>query len=141
VPKDTPRTRFEGVYARHRVSCATATGGSCTCKPSHWGEAWDRASNKHRKTSFLHSPTAARNARNDLKDTLRAGMLPASSTIEIRHARVEDVDLDLGVIYLGADDRGRKSRAAQRAVPIVEAPQRPVAVPSPGSRDGTWSSR
>ena len=39
---------------------------------------------------------------------------------EIRHARVEDVDLDLGVIYLGADDRGRKSRAAQRAVPIVK---------------------
>lgn len=39
---------------------------------------------------------------------------------EIRHARVEDVDLELGVIYLGADDRGRKSRAAQRAVPLVK---------------------
>ena len=39
---------------------------------------------------------------------------------EIRHARVGDVDLDLGVIYLGADDRGRKSRAAQRAVPIAK---------------------
>lgn len=39
---------------------------------------------------------------------------------EIRHARVEDLDLELGVIYLGADDRGRKSRAAQRAVPIVK---------------------
>jgi integrase len=38
---------------------------------------------------------------------------------EIRHARVEDVDLELGVIYLGADDRGRKSRAAQRAVPLA----------------------
>jgi integrase len=39
---------------------------------------------------------------------------------EIRYARVEDVDLALGVIYLGADDHGRKSRAAQRAVPIVK---------------------
>ena len=39
---------------------------------------------------------------------------------EIRHARAGDVDLDLGVIYLGADDRGRKSRAAQRAVPIAK---------------------
>lgn len=39
---------------------------------------------------------------------------------EIRHARVEDLDLELGVIYLGADDRGRKSRAAKRAVPIVK---------------------
>jgi integrase len=39
---------------------------------------------------------------------------------EIRHAVVEDVDLDLGVIYLGADEQGRKSRAAQRAVPLVK---------------------
>jgi integrase len=38
---------------------------------------------------------------------------------EIRYARVGDVDLDVGVIYLGADSRGRKSRAAQRAVPLV----------------------
>lgn len=38
---------------------------------------------------------------------------------EIRHLRLDDVDLTLGVIYLGADEGGRKSRAAQRAVPIV----------------------
>lgn len=37
---------------------------------------------------------------------------------EIRHARVNDIDLKLGVIYVGADERGRKSRAAQRAVPL-----------------------
>ena len=34
---------------------------------------------------------------------------------EIRHLRVEDVDLKLGVIYLGADERGRKCRP--RSVP------------------------
>ncbi len=38
---------------------------------------------------------------------------------EIRHLLVEDADLELGVIYLGADERARKSRAAQRAVPVV----------------------
>ena len=38
---------------------------------------------------------------------------------EIRHLRVGDVDLKLDVVYLGADEHGRKSRAAQRAVPIV----------------------
>jgi len=37
---------------------------------------------------------------------------------EIRHALVEEVDLELGVIYLGTDEKGRKSAAAQRAVPI-----------------------
>jgi integrase len=268
VPKDA-RTRYQGVYARHRLSCATGSGKRCDCSPSYWGKVWDRASGKPRKTRFLDSPTAARNARNDLEATLRAGMLPASSTMrvvkaieaffaaaeagtalnkhgrrykssairdlrgaleghvepvlgmrrlgdvhradvqsivdvltpeksgsrvrtvvnaihslyawaqdrelanhdpasrvrlpamnatprdrvatvkeigvllgalepadglpyalavyatarrgEIRHARVEDVDLDLGVLYLGADDRGRKSRAAQRAVPLNQA--------------------
>jgi integrase len=38
---------------------------------------------------------------------------------EIRHLQLDDVDLRLAVIYLGADENGRKSRAAQRAVPIV----------------------
>ena len=33
---------------------------------------------------------------------------------------IDDVDLDLEVIYLGADEEGRKSRAAQRAVPLVK---------------------
>jgi integrase len=38
---------------------------------------------------------------------------------EIRHLALDDVDLKLGVIYLGADENGRKSRAAQRSFPIV----------------------
>lgn len=38
---------------------------------------------------------------------------------EIRHALVGDVDLDLGLIYLGVDERGRKSRAARRALPLA----------------------
>ena len=38
---------------------------------------------------------------------------------EIRRARVSDVDLAIGVIYLGEDPFGRKSRSAQRAVPLV----------------------
>lgn len=38
---------------------------------------------------------------------------------EIRLARWEDVDLDLEVIYLGADSDGRKTAAALRPVPMV----------------------
>ncbi len=38
---------------------------------------------------------------------------------EIRRLRVGDVDLELGVVYLGADDEGRKSTAAKRAVPMA----------------------
>lgn len=267
MPKDT-QTRYQGVYARHRMSCRVEQGGICNCSPSYWGRVWDRAASKHRKTRMLQSIAEARHARSDLQATLRAGKLPANNTMrlaaaieaylkaidagtalnkhgrqykpsairdlqgalegyvrpelghrrladvrrgdvqglidqmtpdksgsrvrtvvnsirslyawaqdrelvehdpaarvrlpamnatprdrvatvaemqilldaldpadalpyalavyatarraEIRHARVEDVDLDLGVIYLGADDRGRKSRAAQRAVPVAK---------------------
>jgi integrase len=267
MPKDT-KTRYQGIYARHRLDCAVEQERTCNCSPSYWGQVWDRAAGKPRKTKTRHSIAEARNARADLEATLRAGMLPASSTMrvakaieaylgaieagtalnkhgrpykpsavrdlqgalegyvqpafgghrltdvrrgdvqrlvdsmtpeksgsrvrtvvnairslyawaqdrelvdhdpasrvrlpamnatprdrvatvaemqtlldaldpadalpyalavyatarraEIRHARLGDVDMDLGVIYLGADDRGRKSRAAQRAVPIVK---------------------
>jgi integrase len=267
MPKDT-KTRYQGIYARHRLDCAVDKGRACNCSPSYWGQVWDRAASKPRKTKKLHSVAEARNARADLEATLRAGTLPTSSTMrvakaieaylsaieagkalnkhgrpykpsairdlqgalegyvepalggrqlvdmrrgdvqrlidsmtpeksgsrvrtvvnairslyawaqdrelvdhdpasrvrlpamnatprdrvatvaemqtlldaldpadalpyalaafatarraEIRHARVGDVDLNLGVIYLGADDRGRKSRAAQRAVPIAK---------------------
>ena len=267
MPKDT-KTRYQGIYARHRVDCAVEQERTCNCSPSYWGQVWDRAAGRPRKTKKMRSIAEARNACADLEATLRAGMLPASNTMrvaaaieaylraieagtalnkhgrphkpsavrdlqgalegyvqpafgghrlgdvrrgdvqrlvdsmtpeksgsrvrtvvnsirslyawaqdrelvdsdpasrvrlpamnatprdrvatvaemqtlldsldpadalpyalavyatarraEIRHSRVGDVDLDLGVIYLGADDRGRKSRAAQRAVPIVK---------------------
>ncbi len=267
MPKDT-KTRYQGIYARHKLGCALEHGRACNCSPSYWGQVWDRAAGKPRKTITLPSVAEARGARIDLEATLRAGMLPAASTMrvakaieaylnaieagralnkhgrpykpsairdlrgaletyvvpalgrhrlgdvrrgdiqqlidsmtpeksgsrvrtvvnairslyawaldrelvendpasrvrlpamnatprdrvatvaemqklldaldpadalpyalavyatarraEIRHARVGDVDLDVGVIYLGADERGRKSRAAQRAVPIVK---------------------
>jgi integrase len=267
MPKDT-KTRYQGIYARHRLDCALEHERICNCTPSYWGQVWDRAAGKPRKTKTLHSIAEARNARAALEATLRTGTLPTSSTMrvakaieaylsaieagkalnkhgrpykrsairdlqgalesyvqpalggrqladvrrgdvqrlidsmtpeksgsrvrtvvnsirslyawaqdrelvdhdpasrvrlpamnatprdrvatisemqtlldaldpadalpyglavyatarraEIRHARVDDVDLDLGVIYLGADDRGRKSRAAQRAVPIAK---------------------
>jgi integrase len=267
MPKDT-RTRYQGVFARHKQSCSIEHGHACDCSPSYWGKVYDRAGGKHRKTRRFSSPSAARQARSDLEATLRQGHLPASSTMrvqasveaflnaiesgsarnkhgrrykpsairdlrgaleghvkdhlgakrladvrrgdvqrlideltltlsgsrvrtvvnairslyawaqdrelvdhdpaarvrlpamdatprdrvatvaelgrllaalssedalpyaiaayasarraEIRHALVEDVDLELGVIYLGVDERGRKSRAAQRAVPLVK---------------------
>ena len=267
MTKDT-KTRYQGVYARHRLGCALEQGRACNCSPSYWGRVWDRVASKHRKTRMMQSIAEARNARTDLQTTIRAGLVPASNSMrvataveaflaaieagralnkhgrrykpsairdlrgafegyllpafgrrrladlrrsdlqelvdemtpdksgsrvrtvvnavrslyawaqdrehvdhdpamrvrlpamnatprdrvasvaemqtlldaldpadalpyalavyatarraEIRHARVGDVDLDMGVIYLGADERGRKSRAAQRAVPIVK---------------------
>lgn len=270
MPKTT-KTRFQGVYARHRGGCALELGAECSCSPSFYGQVWDAASGRQRKTAFVGSPVEARIARGDLQRDLASGgvapsrsmrvaeaidvymqavesgralnkhgrrykpsavrdlrgaltnyvkpavgakrlgdvrrgdvqglvdelagksgsrvrtvvnavrslyawaqdrelvdfdpaarvrlpameatprdrvatvgemqgllsMLDLADSVpfalsayatarraEIRHLRVEDVDLQLGVVYLGADDRGRKSRAALRPVPVV----RPLAV-------------
>ena len=262
------KTRYQGVYARHKEGCAIEASRRCNCKPSYWGKAYDRKAKKSRPTAFFPTPVEARNARDDLVRDVRDGLLPANDSMrvkaaiesflraasdgvalnkhgrryrpsavrdltgalenhveaafgakrigdvrrrdvqllvdemaptlsgssvrtvvnavhslyrwaqarelafhdpaalvqlpamdakprdrvatpaemakllavletrdavpfalaayatarraEIRHLRVEDVDLKLGVIYLGADERGRKSRSAQRAVPIVK---------------------
>jgi integrase len=85
VAKDT-KTRYQGIYARHRIDCALENGGRCDCSPSYWGQAWDRAVGKPRKTKACASIAEARNARADLEATLRAGMLPASSTMRLAKA-------------------------------------------------------
>jgi integrase len=71
---DTATPRYEGVYARHRLSCALAIGKQrCTCKPSYWGKVWDRAAGRHRKTKFYPLVGEAKNARADLLANVRAG--------------------------------------------------------------------
>ena len=82
MPKDT-KTRYQGVYARHKQDCAVEHDRACTCTPSFWGKAWDAAAGRHRKTKFLSAATAARNAKTDLETALRAGQLPATSSLRV----------------------------------------------------------
>ena len=72
MPKDT-KTRYQGVYARHRMGCAVEKGGTCNCSPSYWGQVWDRAVNKPRKTKTARTIAEARNARADLEAAFRVG--------------------------------------------------------------------
>ena len=88
--KDT-KTRYQGIYARHQLGCAIDAGRSCNCTPSYWDQVWDRAVGKARKTKRLQSIAAA---------------------------RVEDVDLELGVIYRW---RGRADLITGRTVSLEEA--------------------
>jgi hypothetical protein len=83
--KDT-KTRYQGVYARHRLDCAIGAGGACTCSPAYWGQVWDRSSGRRRKTRACSSPAAARQARVELEASLRAGGLPESSSMRFKKA-------------------------------------------------------
>jgi integrase len=84
--RDT-KTRFQGVFARHQVHCAIQRGGGCSCKPSYYGVAYDRARKRGLKTKHLASADAARNARADLLVMLERGEISAPRGIVLREAR------------------------------------------------------
>ncbi len=86
MPKDTS-TRYQGIYARHRLDCALEHGRrSCSCDPSYWGQVWDRSAGRRRKTRSFPAVDEARQARADLYATVRAGRLPASSSMRVSAA-------------------------------------------------------
>jgi integrase len=83
--KDT-RTRYQGVYARHREGCGVEHGKRCSCKPAYWGRAWDRATGKSIKTAMRPTAAAANGARTALIEELRRGVTPAGSTMFLAEA-------------------------------------------------------
>ena len=85
MPKDT-KTRYQGVFARHKTGCAKERGKRCSCRPSYWGKVWDRDTQRSRFTAFMPSPVAARNARDDLRRDVRQGTLPASESMRVNAA-------------------------------------------------------
>jgi integrase len=109
MPKDT-RTRFTGVYARHKQDCGTERGGGCSCKPSYWGQVWDRAAGKYRKTKAFPKPSEAAHARADLQADLRSGRLPATDSLRVK--RVIDAFLLAADQGVALNKHGRRYRAS-----------------------------
>lgn len=68
------KTRYQGVYARHKLCCALAIGEeSCTCSPTFWGKVYDPSIGRARKTKFRPLISEAKNLREDLLARVRSG--------------------------------------------------------------------
>lgn len=87
MPDRDIRTRYPGVYARHKVGCRTESGGRCSCSPSYFGAVYDRDHKRYIKTRRQQSIGAARNAREDLIRALQSGQLPETGGIRLTEAR------------------------------------------------------
>lgn len=63
-------TRYQGVYARHRLSCPKTLDRSrrCHCTPSYYGKVWDPAIHRHRRTERRSSIREAKALRLQLLD-------------------------------------------------------------------------
>ena len=93
--RDT-RTRWQGVFARHRAGCGVEqlpSGASlgriaraCTCRPSYYARVYDRNSQRYIVTKRFTDITAARNARKELLEALGKGQLPHVGPLRLRVA-------------------------------------------------------
>lgn len=105
------RTRYQGVYARHRLGCAKEAGVRCNCAPSYYGVVWDRTVSRHRKTARFHSAAEARDAREDLQEKLRLGTETGGSAIRFDKAREEFVEAAREGVALNKWGRSYRRRA------------------------------
>lgn len=93
--RDT-KTKYQGVFARHRGDCALTHEldlpeeergkAKCDCKPSYFGVAWDKRTGRPRKTKHHPKAIEARNARADLASSLRAGKPVGTSGLRFEQA-------------------------------------------------------
>jgi hypothetical protein len=116
VPGRDTKTRFQGVFARHREACRVTSGGdpkTCNCTPSYYGVVWDRVAGKPRKTRHFRLVMEARNARNDLAEALRQGALPAVSGPKLADARTKFVAAAREGVALNKWGRRYRRRAVQ----------------------------
>jgi integrase len=80
------RTKFAGVYRRHRKGCAVERKHKCDCRPSYYGVAYDRARGRNRKTATATTPTLARDLRSDLIRALDSGVLTQRTDLRLGEA-------------------------------------------------------
>lgn len=105
------KTRYQGVFARHKHGCAVERGQRCRCKPSYFGVAYDRATKRQIKTKRMATAEAARNARADLLGKIQRGETTAASGLRLADARTQFVAAARAGKALNKQGRRYKPRA------------------------------
>jgi integrase len=70
------RKTHEGIEVRHSRSCASKTGGSCTCEPGYQASVWSRREKKRIRKTF-RTVAAAKAWRHDSAGAVRRGEMKA----------------------------------------------------------------
>jgi integrase len=102
MPGRDTRTRWQGVFARHREGCEVErlppkpslgeVNCACSCDPSFYGKVYDRAAQRHVPTKRCGNVAAARNARKDLLAKLEKGELSTAAPLRLREAHMMFVE-------------------------------------------------
>lgn len=78
------KTRYDGVWVRHRARCPALLDRRCTCKPSYIARVYDRDSRRKVASPSYPTADAARSWRTDKLQTIRDGGAVRSSTHRLK---------------------------------------------------------
>jgi integrase len=81
------KTRYQGVYVRHRKGCPANEDARCRCTPAYFGVVYDRRIKRTVKTKRMTTADAARNARADLTAALDRGETRTGGNLRLTEAR------------------------------------------------------
>lgn len=91
MPRET-KTRWEGVWARHRAGCPARDGGRCRCTPSYIARVYDRAARRHVASPSFPTADAARSWRTDRLAAQDVGQTITPATRRVRDVAAEFLD-------------------------------------------------
>ena len=121
--------QLAGIDVRHRTSCASRTGGKCSCKPAYQASVWSAREQKRLRKTFS-TLAAARAWRAEAQTAIRRGTMRAPTAVTVREAGQELVDgMRSGRVRTRSGDRYKPS-----AIRGYEAALRDRIVPAIGGK-------
>jgi integrase len=99
----------EGIYARHRKSCANAgqPDWSCGCPPSYQAQAWSRRDGRRPTRTFPRLREAVK-WRNDARSAVQSGKVAGSRALTLRRASDDFMEAAEGKLVLNRSGRPYK---------------------------------
>jgi integrase len=99
----------EGIYARHRKSCANAgqPDWSCGCPPSYQAQAWSRRDGRRPTRTFPRLREAVK-WRNDARGAVQSGKVAGSRALTLRRASDDFMEAAEGKLVLNRSGRPYK---------------------------------
>jgi integrase len=121
--------QLTGIDVRHRTTCATRSGGKCTCKPAYQASVWSAREGKRLRKTFA-TLAAARAWRAEAQTSIRRGTLRAPVATTVREAGEALVEgMRTGRVRTRSGDRYKPS-----AIRSYEAALRDRILPELGAK-------
>lgn len=124
------RTRWPGVYVRHRKGCPALHDRRCRCEPGYIARVWDPRRRRPAHSPTFRNPSEAVNWKQDTLSALKAGVVLAREGVYVKDA----VDRFLLAIRDGSALNKKGRRYKHSAIRTIEGAMRLHVLPALGTQ-------